>query len=377
MTTERLIGIALPLDEEHKLLVQDVRSARERAGKAEPGDRVDIIRYEMLSSQLEAWAYNSVDGGNVVAFALPAASKVAGLHLAADGGVPAWVPADQQHEITAVLERGGALVTLRLPLEIGATAVNSARKSPPPPAAVWEAPPGVRGAQAVEARFAAQLEEALQNPKSPRPFIPSGVSNVVLTNSLREYVGRSGDRVDVPAEYKDGSRAKHLFPLRSLKFLSAPRGPFDLSVKFALLSIRHTEMDVVVDGAWLRNVQISQQRAAAETDDLVYEISREQLAELTRGGKRVMMEMYQTGLQPAVVGFYRALVDHLLTQPGSVTVRPMYFQQSRKQSPQAGRRNGPRQGRQQQRRPADGTVETTSSHFQAGREWATAPRDDR
>jgi hypothetical protein len=377
VTTERLIGIALPLDEEHKLLVQDVRSARERARKAEPGDRIDVIRYEMLSSQLEAWAYKSVDGGNVAIFGLPAASDVAGLHIAADGGVPPWVPTDQRNKLSAVLDGGGVLVTLRMPLEIGATAVSGARKAPPSPAAVWEAPPGVRGAQAVEKRFADQLEEALQSPESPRPFIPSGVSNVVLTNSLREYVGRPGSRVDAPAEYKDGSRARHLFPLRSLKFLPSPRGPFDLSVKFALLSIRHTEMDVVVDGAWLRNVQISQQRAAAETDDLVYKISREQLAELTANGKRVMMEMYQTGLQPAVVGFYRALVDHLLAQPGSVTVRPMYFQEPRKQPAQPGRRNGPRQGRQQQRRPTDGTVVTASSHFQAGKEWATAPNGDR
>ena len=407
MTTERLYAIAMPLDTEHTMLAADVRSARERARKAEPGDRVDIVRYETLSSQLEAWAHSvatasastgsGVSVGPVVRFASPTDSEVEGLHQATDGDMPDWVPEPERQAVAAMLTDGGALVTVRLPLEPGHTPVGDTRKPPPPPAAVWKAPPGMRGTQAVEKRFSDQLKEAIGDPEHPRPFVPSGVSNVVLTNTLREFVGRGGARIDVPAEYKDGSRAKHLFPLRSLTFLPSPRGPFDLTVRFALLSIRHTEMDAVVDGAWLRNVQISQQRAAAETDDLVYQISREQLTELTRGEKRVMMEMYQTGLQPAVVGFYRALVDHLLEQPGSVTVRPMYHQEPRRQPPErgpSGNRNqkGPQcaqQGGQQQRgkdggqkggqqqRPAEGTVETTSSRFQAGKEWATGPRGER
>jgi hypothetical protein len=392
MTTEQLYAIAVPLDTEHAMLASDVRSARERARKAEPGERVDIVRYETLSSQLEAWAHScanaSAQAGAVLCFRLPTGSEVAGLHQAVDGDVPDWVPGAKRQAVAATLSNGGALVTVRLPLETGQTSVGDMRTPPPPPAAVWKAPSGVRGAQAVEKRFADQLEEAIGDPEHPRPFVPSGVSNVVLTNTLREFVGRGGARIDVPAEYKDGSRAKHLFPLRSLSLLSSPRGPFDLTVRFALLSIRHTEMDAVVDGAWLRNVQISQQRAAAETDDLVYQISREQLMELTRGRKRVMMEMYQTGLQPAVVGFYRALVDHLLEHPGSVTVRPMYHQEPRRQPPERGPRGnrnqkGPQRGQQrgqkggQQQRPGEETVETTSARFQPGKEWATAPRGDR
>jgi hypothetical protein len=80
----------------------------------------------------------------------------------------------------------------------------------------------------------------------------------------------------------------------------------ELDLRFALLSIRHTEMDAVVHGAWLRNAEVSRPMPAAQTDDLVYEISRTQLLELTSGGsRRVRIHLYQTGLETAVVGFYK------------------------------------------------------------------------
>ena len=92
-------------------------------------------------------------------------------------------------------------------------------------------------------------------------------------------------------------------------------------------------MDTVVHGAWLRNSQVSQQRPAAQTDDLVYDLSRQQLFALTAKGNRpIRVHMYQTGFEPAVVGFYRALTDHLLEFPRSVAVQPMYYQQSAKSS---------------------------------------------
>jgi hypothetical protein len=95
-------------------------------------------------------------------------------------------------------------------------------------------------------------------------------------------------------------------------------------LRFSLLSIRHTEMDVEVDGAWLRNTDISRLRPAAESDELVFALSIEQLATLTRE-EPVTIFMYQTGLETAIVGFYRALTEHLLEQPKSVAVVPMYF----------------------------------------------------
>ena len=55
---------------------------------------------------------------------------------------------------------------------------------------------------------------------------------------------------------------------------------------------------------------------AGQTDDLVYDTTRAQLAELCRGERHVRLYLYQTGLETAVVGFYKALADHLLRYPG-------------------------------------------------------------
>jgi hypothetical protein len=130
----------------------------------------------------------------------------------------------------------------------------------------------------------------------------------------------------VPVEYRDGSRSAHPFALREID-LRGPISAAELDLHFALLSIRHTEMDAVVHGAWLRNAEVSRPRPAAQTDDMVYEISRSQLLELTASGtRRVRIHMYQTGLETAVVGFYKALVDHLLEFRNTVALQPMYFQ---------------------------------------------------
>ena len=132
----------------------------------------------------------------------------------------------------------------------------------------------------------------------------------------------------MPVEYRDGSRSAHPFPLRALP-LKGQLPACSLELRFALLSIRHTEMDAVVDGAWLRNAEVSRPRPAGQTDDLVYDITRSQLAELCRGEAHVRLYLYQTGLETAVVGFYKALVDHLLSHPGSVSVQPMYYEAPR------------------------------------------------
>ena len=36
--------------------------------------------------------------------------------------------------------------------------------------------------------------------------------------------------------------------------------------------------------------------------------------------------MYQTGLQPAIMGFYRAVTCHLIEHPKSIAVVPYYYQ---------------------------------------------------
>jgi hypothetical protein len=173
--------------------------------------------------------------------------------------------------------------------------------------------------------------------------------------------------VQAPVEYRDGSRSRHPFPLRSLKL--AQRAPSDFDeLRLALLSIRHTEMDAVIDGAFLRNSEISQPRTAAETDDLVFTTSREQLLALTGDGSNPLhLRMYQTGLDTAIVGFYRAVVHHLLEHPGTLAVTPMFFQNAR--PPRLSRRGSERERppKPESRRPGP----VTTAGFREGAVWAT------
>ncbi|GAB3844779.1 hypothetical protein GCM10027610_059830 [Dactylosporangium cerinum] len=85
-------------------------------------------------------------------------------------------------------------------------------------------------------------------------------------------------------------------------------------------------MDPVIDGAWLRNADVSRPRPAGQTDDFVYRASVQQLDALFGDGvDRLRIIMFQTGLDTAVVGFYRAVVDRLLRRPGSLEVVPMFY----------------------------------------------------
>jgi hypothetical protein len=95
-------------------------------------------------------------------------------------------------------------------------------------------------------------------------------------------------------------------------------------LKLTLLSVRHVEMDAVVHGAWFRNTRISRNSPAALIDADAFAMSIKQLAQLRARGPHVI-EMHQTGFQPAVMGFYRAVVHALIAHPGSVCVVPKFF----------------------------------------------------
>jgi hypothetical protein len=328
MSTESAVVLGVAPTHEIEQLVADIEGARRRATKAEPGDRVDIERFEVLASQLELLAdslstarlevrIGSAHGEN--RYLLGGSEDWWGLGLGPD-----------ILEAARSMQARGLVPILRLyGLEPGATPEPTQAVGVPDVAERFDSK-GKKGRAAVEARFRDQLSKALESAHGGteiRPISPSGIQNPVVTEILREHViGDPSDRVDVPVEYRDGSRSANPFPMRCLPLRADVHGQFELGLKFALLSIRHTEMDAAVDGSWLRNAEISRPRPAALTDDLVYDISIAQLEELTDSGRRtVRIEMYQTGLETAVIGFYRAVTFHLLKHPGTLAVEPMYF----------------------------------------------------
>lgn len=325
MTTELVLAVGVPLDEERRLLLTDIHSAEARAAKALAGDRADAVRYEALCAQLEHWAFEGRENSDAASVRVQPRAGTPWLYTTEQPGDLSWLPGGWSERMSAIRDAGGLVVLISLPFEPGK---GSPRKAEPdvealPPAERWQSPNGSRGAKAVEERFEAQIVEALNG--SGGGISPSGIQNTVLTKVLRTYVTTPGQRIDVPVIYRDGSRAANPFPLRSLTITDRPPAGA-LELRLALLSIRHTEMDAIVDGAFLRNSEISQVRLAAETDDLVLDISREQLAALTDNGRRkVHLRIYQTGLETAIVGFYRAVVLHLLKHPGSLAVTPMFY----------------------------------------------------
>lgn len=334
MTAVETRLVALPCDDGVLELIGDIDSAAARAAKADPADRLDIVRFESLSVQLERQAAQAWRDG-AASVTLPAAAPgelPAVLPPGGEPATPAAIPSGPRADVDAWRRQGCAVVGLCLPFAAAEQAIEERPEPtpPPPPVERWESEVGAQGRAAVEERFRSQLEAAVAAGEGERKAIsPSGLQNTVVTEVLREFVAAAdgGSRVDVAVEYRDGSPAQNAFPLRALALAEELVDAPELSLRMALLSIRHTEMDAVVDGAWLRNAEISRKRPAAQTDDLVFEISRNQLAELTQQGRRSLrLQMFQTGLETAIVGFYRAVALHLLEHPGSLWVVPMYHQ---------------------------------------------------
>jgi hypothetical protein len=220
------------------------------------------------------------------------------------------------------------LFELRQPFDAGPTVVlaqpsdgNGGLQSP---SDVWKAPKSAKGVfDAIKARWHDQLKAAAAN--EGQPLVPSGVNNQVLSEGLRDFVAAEHGQQPVYARvvYRDGSEARP-FPFRTLRMKDHADSNLRV-IRVSLMSMRHPEMDATVDAAWLRNRQVSLARPAAETDGLVYETSRIQLRNLASGG-RICLRVYQTGLEPAVMGFYRAVTEHLLVQPRSIEVVPNFHQ---------------------------------------------------
>jgi len=300
--------------------------AARRHAKAPPGDRREALSFEQLADQIadqiERVARGLADQGEAVA--IPFADGA----LATTGR--SWVtspddlsPAAAAHpSLRAHVEAGGVLIEVRDPLTRGEGANvpddGNTMAALIPPAEVWR-PPDTRTAakqrpQAV--LWESQLAAAARGEREP--LVPSNISNRIMTEGLRRHVEGNAP-VSARVVYQDGSEAPP-FPLRCLTL--EQQAPKNNVLRLALISMRHNEMDDAVDGCVLRNRLISRIRPAAETDQLAYSMTRQRLQALA--GKDMTIELFQTGFQPAVTGFYRALVEQLRDAPRSIAVSPRF-----------------------------------------------------
>lgn len=157
----------------------------------------------------------------------------------------------------------------------------------------------------------------------------SDLGHHVITEIVHEFAYGKGKKLLLPVIYGDGSRARDL-PVYAL----TPRKPEFLAtlsnipaLDVGMMSVRHYELDPKVKVYWFRNQEISTGKTAAETDETAYVQSKQMLTKMKKEGK-YKINFYQTGFQPAVVGFYRALIEDLMersTSLPSLVVTPYYF----------------------------------------------------
>lgn len=157
--------------------------------------------------------------------------------------------------------------------------------------------------------------------------------NDIVTEALHEYVFAQPPRgvrtpLSVPIVYMDGSRAD-TFPFYAFKNVKKVRGLDKIPVlKVGMISSRHPELDSKVDIYWLRNQEISGKGVGAETDQISYSQSKQLFAQM-RGEGDYNIAFYQTGLFPALIGFYRALAEELIFRSNGkypvLVVTPQYF----------------------------------------------------
>ena len=153
-----------------------------------------------------------------------------------------------------------------------------------------------------------EINSALQY-KPPLPVNLGRHRHGQLVNALHglvygNYTAEDFRRLRVT--FPDGSETKP-FPLFCLT-PPPPPDPTEYVLRVGLNSGRHPELDRFIEIYLFRNSEVSQWESCAEQEEEAFMRSMEFLQHscLKNGG---IIEMYQTGLEPLVLGFYRAVVE--------------------------------------------------------------------
>lgn len=174
-----------------------------------------------------------------------------------------------------------------------------------------------------------QIREALQTGEAVT--FGNQAPHDVITQVLHEFVFVSPESVtrtiSLRVAYADGSEAAP-FPLFCLPQPDTSITFTENVLRVALMSMRHMELDSEIDFCWFRNREVSRTRTLAETDQFCLDTTIEQLQDSLQLGN-LTIEIFHTGFEPAVIGFYRGLVQILLNLQKQMTSRliviPFYF----------------------------------------------------
>jgi hypothetical protein len=147
--------------------------------------------------------------------------------------------------------------------------------------------------------------------KALLPFLlPKSKPTMEIEVTERRTVPAPFEPQRVPVTFQDGSTSVG-FPLRALAPTERPSG-FPV-MRAALISTRHLEMDKQVDVAVLRNAEISRRGdvSFAEQEALAFDRGHRFFEDCLRHADGLEVHLFHTGLEPAVLGVYRAIVEVL------------------------------------------------------------------
>lgn len=175
-----------------------------------------------------------------------------------------------------------------------------------------------------------QIQNALQSgePVSFGNQAPHDVIAEVLNEFVFVPVDQEISPVNLRVMYADGAEAEP-FPLFCLpKPQESERLTVD-PLRVALMSMRHLEMDPQIDFCWFRNREVSRTRTLSETDQFCFSTTIEQLSDSLQLGE-LRLNLFHTGFEPAVIGFYRGVVHKLLDihrqgNKQKLSITPLYF----------------------------------------------------
>jgi len=172
--------------------------------------------------------------------------------------------------------------------------------------------------------FKQEVEQSLRN---NTPVNVGSYHHPVLTEGLHHFIYSENINGKIGIIYEDNSQSKD-YPIKHRMMRSAliDEAESKQPLRCALMSIRHMEMDAVVDIAWFNNRETSLKGVpSSQIDEVCYKRSLELFLNLPKDHLNAIW-IYQTGFQPPIISFYRALIEILERGSPRVAVKPMIFQ---------------------------------------------------
>ena len=166
---------------------------------------------------------------------------------------------------------------------------------------------------------------------SPARINLSVAKHSIFTHCLRQLVFNADEEFkgkSLPLVFSDCSEPPP-FPVGCFAPPQRVFGPeHAAALSLGLMSFRHPELDYLVDIYACRNLEIVMQQSMADEEAYAFGQAVRLLdAPEFEGG---VIDVYHTGLEPMVVGFYRGVVEVLRRRMESkrrrdFSVRPKYF----------------------------------------------------